>query len=234
MRRKSIALDMVNGPLWKNIFLFSLPLMLSSLLQILLNAADTIVVGKFSGQEALAAVGATGSIVFLLTALFNGVAVGANVIVARYLGTRDFQKTQKAVHTSLMIAILGGVVLSLVGVFFSEHFLRWMGTPLDFIHLSVRYMQIYFLGTIPSLIYNFGSAVLRSKGDTRRPLYFLAIAGILNIILNLYTVIYLRMGVAGVAISTVVSQILSAYLIILTLLQENDATRFHSKKTSLR
>ena len=224
-KRKNNSIDMVNGPLMKNLFLFAVPLMFTNFLQILFNAADTVVVGKFAGQQALAAVGATGSIVFLLTALFNGLSTGSNVVIAKLLGSRDEQRISKAVHTSISIAIGGGIFLAGMGIFFSKFLLAAMSTPEDIIGLSELYMKIYFSGSFFLLIYNFGAAVLRSKGDTKRPLYFLMFSGVLNVILNLFFVVSLKMSVAGVALATVISQAVSAFLIIYTLVREEDATR---------
>ena len=221
---------MINGPLLKNIILFAVPVMFSSLLQILFNAADTVIVGKFAGEQALAAVGATGSLIFMLTSLFNGTAMGANVIVSRNIGANDAVRVERSVHTSICVSLIGGVILTAIGTIFAPGLLRLMNTPEAFIHLSVRYMRIYFVGTISMLVYNFGSAILRSKGDTRRPLIYLAIAGVLNVLLNLLTVIVLKMGVAGVAIATVVSQTLSAVLTIRALVKDDDATHLDLRK----
>lgn len=232
-KRKNNSIDMVNGPLMKNLFLFAVPLMFTNFLQILFNAADTVVVGKFAGQQALAAVGATGSIVFLLTALFNGLSTGSNVVIAKLLGSRDEQRISKAVHTSISIAIGGGIFLAGMGIFFSKFLLAAMSTPEDIIGLSELYMKIYFSGSFFLLIYNFGAAVLRSKGDTKRPLYFLMFSGVLNVILNLFFVVSLKMSVAGVALATVISQAVSAFLIIYTLVREEDATRLEFKKLKL-
>ncbi len=223
-------LDIVNGSLWKNIFLFSIPLMFSQLIQILFNAADTIVVGKFAGDQALAAVGATGSLVYLFTALFFGLATGANVLIARYIGEGDEQKVSDAVHTSMYVAIAGGVILTFIGIFTARPFLKLMSTPEDILDQSVLYMQIYYAGVIFLMIYDFGSAILRSKGDTKRPLYFLAVSGVINILLNLFTVIVLHWAVAGVALATVASEAVSAVLVFITLMKDNDATKLDPKK----
>lgn len=232
-RNRDNSIDMVNGPLLKNIFIFAVPLMFTNFLQILFNAADTIVVGKFSGQNALAAVGATGSIVFLLTALFNGLGMGSNVVIANLLGSKDDEKINKAVHTSICIAILGGVVLGLLGIFLARPLLELMSTPSDIIKLSTLYMRIYFVGIIFTLVYNFGAAILRSKGDTKRPLYFLMISGVLNFCLNLFFVVVLKMSVAGVALATIISQGVSCVLVCWTLTHETDATRLEISKLKL-
>ena len=218
-------MDMVNGPLLPNIFRFAIPLMFSELLQIFFNSADTIIVGKFAGDTALAAVGATGSLVFLLTSVFYGLSTGSNVLIARYLGTRNDERIRAAVHSSMIIAWCGGILLTLVGILFSKPLLGLMGTPEEFIDLSALYMKIYFAGVISLLTYNFGSAVLRSKGDTKRPLYFLIISGIINVVLNLITVILLKWSVVGVAVATVASETVSAVLVMWILINEEDATR---------
>lgn len=231
--RDKHTIDMVNGPLLKNIFIFAVPLMFTNFLQILFNAADTVVVGKFAGQSALAAVGATGSIVFLLTSLFNGLGIGSNVVIAKLLGSKDDEKISKAVHTSMCIAIIGGLLLAVIGLFLAKTLLSLMSTPADIIDLSNLYMKIYFGGVLFLLVYNFGSAILRSKGDTQRPLYFLMISGILNVLLNLFFVIVLKWSVAGVALATVISEGVSALLVWLTLAKEKDATRLEFKKLKL-
>ncbi len=229
-KEKNYTIDMVNGPLLKNIFIFSVPLMFTNFLQMLFNAADTIVVGKFAGQQALAAVGATGSIIFLLTAVFNGLGMGANVVIAKLMGSQEKEKVSQAVHTSLCIALFGGVFLAIAGQFFSRFMLNVMSTPQDIIGLSELYMRIYWIGMIFALIYNFSSAVLRSKGDTKRPLYFLTVSGILNVVLNLFFVIVLKLSVAGVALATMISQAVAAFLVLFVLMREKDETRFEFRK----
>lgn len=233
MKNKSNTIDMVNGPLLKNIFVFAVPLMFTNFLQILFNAADTVVVGKYAGGSALAAVGATGSIVFLLTSIFNGLGMGSNVIIAKLLGSKDDEKISKAVHTSMTIAMMGGVALAIIGLLFAKNLLRMMSTPSDIISLSELYMRIYFCGVFFLLVYNFGSAVLRSKGDTKRPLYFLMISGGLNVVLNLIFVIVFKWSVAGVALATVISEAVSAVLVCYTLMKETDATKLEIKKLKL-
>ena len=208
-----------------NIFAFAIPLMLSEMMQIFFNSADTIIVGKFGGNQALAAVGATGSIVFLLTSLFYGLSTGSNVLIARCIGNNNQQKIKDAVHSSILIAWVGGIILTVIGVTFARNLLEMMGTPEVIIDLSALYMRIYFGGVIFLLTFNFGSAVLRSKGDTKRPMYFMIAAGIVNILLNLFTVVVLKWSVAGVAISTVISQSVSALLVMYVLVNETDSTR---------
>ena len=232
-RTKQKNLDMLGGSLVGNIWAFAVPLMLTNLLQMLFNAADTIVVGRFAGQQALAAVGATGSLCFLLVGLFNGLAVGSNVIIARYIGANRQENIQKAVHTSIAMAVVCGVVLAVAGFFISKPMLRLMSTPSDIIDMSTLYMRIYFVGTFFGLVYNFGASILRSKGDTRRPLYFLCVSGITNVVLNLVFVVFFHMSVAGVAIATLISQAVSAVMVIVTLIKETDFTHLDLSKLAI-
>lgn len=225
MARKKQEIDMLHGPLVKGILLFALPLMLSNLLQIGLNAADTIIVGKFSGQHALAAVGATGSIINLVVSLFNGIAIGANILIASLIGKGDRHLIRDGVHTSYFIAVVGGFILMIIGNILTVPMLHLINTPDDIISLSALYMRIYFVGALPLLVYNFGAAILRSKGDTARPARYLMISGIVNVVLNLLTVVVLKWSVAGVAISTVISETLSAFLVTKALMKEEDETR---------
>ncbi len=218
-------MDMVRGPLAGNLLLFALPLMLSSILQLLFNAADVVVVGRYAGDDALAAVGSTSSLINLLVNFFNGLSVGTNVVVARDLGAERIEETRRSVHTSVAIALLSGGVLLLIGVLFSHQFLVWMSSPTEVIGLSTLYLRIYFLGMPALMLYNFGSAVLRAKGDTRRPLYFLFTAGVVNVILNLFFVIGFHLSVAGVAIATVISQYISASLVLWALTRESGPLR---------
>ncbi|MCM1134696.1 MAG: MATE family efflux transporter [Clostridium sp.] len=217
--QKSYEIDMCNGPLFGKILLFSLPLMLSGVLQLLFNAADVIVVGRFAGNEALAAVGSTGSLTNLLVNMFIGLSVGANVLVARYYGGRQEKEVSSTVHTSMIISAVGGVILAVLGIVLAKPLLQMMDTPENVISHSVLYMRIYFLGMPVMLVFNFGSAILRAIGDTRRPLFYLIIAGVINVILNLFFVIGLHMGVAGVALATVISQCVSTALIVRSLLR---------------
>lgn len=230
---RSRSVDMVNGPLLQNILLFSIPLMITNLLQMMFNAADTVVVGRFAGQQALAAVGSTGSLCGLIISLFNGLSVGSNVLIARYLGSGDYDKIEKSVHTSMTLAMVCGVFLTGIGFFASKPMLQLMSTPADIIDMSELYMRIYFVGTFFMLIYNFGAAILRSKGDTKRPLYFLCVSGVTNMVLNIFFVVFLKMSVAGVAIATVISQALAALLVCITLVKEIDATHLDFKKLGI-
>lgn len=211
------TMDMCNGPLLKKIILFAIPLMLSGVLQLLFNAADVIVVGRFTGNEALAAVGSTSSLINLLINLFVGVSVGANVLLGKHIGARDEENASKTVHTAVTFSLVVGIVMIFVGFFLSRPLLELMGTPEDVINLSVLYMRIYFVGMPAFMFYNFGAALLRAVGDTKRPLYFLTLAGIINVIFNLIFVIVFHMGVAGVALATIISEGISAFLVFLCL-----------------
>ena len=211
---QSYEIDMCHGPLFGKIIRFSIPLMLSGILQLLFNAADIIVVGRYAGSDALAAVGSTGALINLLTNMFIGFSVGANVLVARYYGAGKPDEVSDTVHTSVMLSIIGGVLLAVIGIIFAAPLLELMGTPENVLPLAALYVRIYFAGMPVILLYNYGSAILRAIGDTKRPLYYLAVAGVLNIILNLIFVIVFQLSVAGVALATIISQTLSAVLVI--------------------
>lgn len=226
---KKYEIDMCNGPLLGKILVFYVPLMLSGILQLLFNAADIVVVGRFAGNEALAAVGSTGSLTNLIVNLFIGLSVGANVLVARFYGAGQEGELKEMVQTAVATAVAGGVILVFLGFFVSGPALRLMGTPDDVISHSVLYMRIYFCGMPFMMVYNFGSAVLRAVGDTRRPLYYLLAAGVVNVLLNLFFVITLSMGVAGVAAATVISQAISAGLIVRCLILTDSAYRLELK-----
>lgn len=217
--QKSYEIDMCNGPLFGKILLFTLPLMLSGILQLLFNAADVVVVGRFAGNEALAAVGSTGALTNLLVNLFIGLSVGVNVLVARYYGARQEEEVSQTVHTAVLVSIIGGIILAFVGIIAARPLLLLMDTPENVIEHSVLYMRIYFLGMPVMLVFNFGSAILRAIGDTRRPLFYLTIAGVINVVLNLWFVIEFHMGVAGVALATVIAQCVSTSLIIRCLIK---------------
>ncbi len=222
---KKYEIDMCNGPLLGKIMVFYIPLMLSGILQLLFNAADIVVVGRFAGNEALAAVGSTSSLTNLIVNLFIGLSVGANVLVARFYGAGQDGELKEMVQTAIATALAGGVILVFLGFFISGPALGWMGTPQDVIEHSILYMRIYFAGMPFMMVYNFGSAVLRAVGDTKRPLYYLLIAGVVNVVLNLIFVIVFSMGVAGVAAATVASQAISAALVVRCLIQTDSAYR---------
>ena len=228
--RSSHKVPMTEGPLLKNTFIFSLPLMFSGWLQLLFNAADTIVVGRFSGQQALAAVGSTGSLNQLLICLFLGLGTGANVIVARAIGAKDHARASAGAHTAVTTALLSGLILAVLGNVLSRPLLQLMDSPADVIDLSTTYMRIIFLGMPMQLLYNFCAALLRSVGDTKRPLYFLSVAGVANVLLNLLFVIVLKMSVAGVALATIISHTISALLALRSLTHRDDMLKIELKK----
>ncbi len=226
-------IDMCNGPLLGKILIFYVPLMLSGVLQLLFNAADIVVVGRFAGSDALAAVGSTSSLINLLVNLFIGLSVGANVLVARFYGAGQKKELSEMVHTAILTSLVSGCILVLLGIILSGPALRLMGTPDDVISQSILYMRIYFVGMPFMMAYNFGSAVLRAVGDTRRPLYYLFLAGIINVVLNLVFVLVFSMGVAGVATATVVSQGVSAALVLRCLMVNDTVYRLELKKLAI-
>lgn len=221
---------MLNGPLAPKILMFALPLMASSILQLMFNAADIIVVGKFAGDASLAAVTSTGSLINLLVNLFVGFSIGTNVTVAQAMGHGDTERTTKAVHTSILLSLVSGLFLAAFGAVMAPRLLRLMSSPRNVIGLSSLYLRIYFLGMPGMLCYNFGSALLRAGGDTRRPLNFLTIAGIVNVCLNLLLVIVFHLDVVGVAIATTISQYISAALILRCLTGETGPLQLDLKK----
>lgn len=226
-------MDMCSGPLLSKILIFAIPLMLSGILQLLFNAADIIVVGRFSGSEALAAVGSTGALINLIINLFIGVSVGTNVVAARYYGARDADGVSHTVHTAMLSAIVGGIILIFAGIALARPMLEWMGTPADVIDQSALYMKIYFVGMPALMVYNFGASILRAIGDTKRPLYFLTVAGVVNVVFNLFFVIVLDMGVAGVALATIISQAISAVLILLCLIKTEGPCHLELKEMKI-
>ena len=226
MAAKSYEMDMCSGPLPGKILRFAFPLMLSSVLQLLFNAADVIVVGRFAGSTSLAAVGSTGALINLLTNVFLGLSIGSNVLVARFYGARQDKNIHETVHTSMMISLIGGAILVLLGCTLTRPLLVLMGTPADVLDKSVIYMRILFIGCPVMMLYNFGAAILRAVGDTKRPLYYLSFAGVLNVLLNLFFVIVLKLDVAGVALATVLSQCVSMALILHCLMHEEGSLRF--------
>ena len=211
--------QMTQGPLLKKLFLYSLPIMATGILQLLFNAADLIVVGRWGGDVSLAAVGATGALINLIVNLFIGLSVGTSVTVAQRVGAGDKEGLQRVIHTSMAAAVVGGIIVFFIGFFGAHTFLGWMGTPDDVIDLSTLYMKIYFVGIPASMIYNFGGAILRSSGDTKRPLIILTSAGALNVVLNMIFVIGFKMTVDGVAWATTISQTMSAVLVVIHLIR---------------
>ena len=225
---------MCSGSIADKILLFALPLMASSLLQLLFNAADVVVVGRFAGKEALAAVGSNTSLINLLINLFVGLSVGTNVVVARDLGAGRHDNVSHSVHTAITLALSSGIVMMIFGVTMSRQLLEWMSSPTDVIDLASVYLRIYFLGLPANFAYNFGSAILRAQGDTQRPLYFLTFAGVVNVVLNLIFVIALQMDVAGVALATIISQYISAVLVLRCLMKEQGPLHLDLKRLGLK
>ncbi len=221
---------MITGPLLPNIILYTIPIILTSLLQLLFNAADLVIVGRFCGSVSVAAVGATGSITNLMVNFFVGLSVGAGVTVAHALGSREDAVVHNTVHTALPTALVSGVILTIIGISFSETFLHMMGTPDTVLPLSSLYMQIYFAGITFTMVYNFCAAILRAAGDTRSPLLFLSFAGVINVALNVLFVTAFHMNVAGVALATTISQGISAVLVVRALMKRTDACRLEWKK----
>lgn len=221
---------MLQGPLLWNIILYTIPIILTSILQLLFNAADLVIVGRFCGSISVAAVGATGSITNLIVNLFIGLSVGAGVAVAHGLGGHEDDAVSRTVHTALPTAIISGVILTVIGVAFSETFLRLMQTPENVLSLSAVYMKIYFGGITFTMVYNFCASILRAAGDTKSPLIFLTFAGIANVVLNVIFVTVFHMNVAGVALATTISQGISAVLVVIALMRRTDACRLTLSK----
>ncbi|MBR4868585.1 MAG: MATE family efflux transporter, partial [Clostridia bacterium] len=220
MKTRNYEMDMTSGSLPKKMIAYALPFIATGALQLLFNTADIIVVGRFAGNQSLAAVGSTTSLIGLIVNLFMGLSVGVSVLISQYYGSNNYKGVSETVHTAFCVSLIFGVLVGTFGFFFSKPMLQLMGSPHDVIDLATLYLKIYFLGTPAFLFYNFLSAVLRAVGDTRRPLFYLSLAGVLNIVLNLISVIVFHMGVAGVAIATVSSQVLSSVLIFRTLRSE--------------
>lgn len=226
-------INMTEGPILGKLLQFSIPLIISSVLQLFFNAADVIVVGRFAGDNSLAAVGSTGSLINLLINLFTGLSIGTNVVTAHYFGANKTKELNQTVHTAMLLSVYSGIILTFVGIIGAKRILILMQAPEAVLNLAAIYLKIYFGGITATMIYNFGSALLRAKGDTQRPLYILLFAGIINVILNLIFVIVLKMDVAGVAWATVISQTISAILVVFILMNEQDDFRLNIRKLSI-
>lgn len=234
MQKSKYEIDMVNGSIMDKLVSFSLPLMATSILQLMFNAVDIIVVGRFSGSDALAAVGATTALINIFTNLFIGISMGANVLCARYYAAGHDKEMSESVHTAITLALISGVLMSVVGFCAAGWALGIMDTPWDIIGQSTLYMKIYFLGMPFFMLYNYGAAVLRAVGDTKRPLFFLLFAGMANVVLDLLLVIVIPLGVAGVAIGTVTSQMVSSILVIHCLYKSEGSYQFRFSKLSIK
>jgi len=227
---KTNMLDMTQGPVLGPLLKFSLPIMLTGILQLLFNAADIIVVGQFVNEKAVAAVGACSSLIQLTINLFIGLSLGATVTIANDLGARRHEELPPAVHTTYALGILFGLLVGAVGMVYAKTFLRWMDTPDDILDQAALYLRIYFVGMPAFMIYTFGRAIIVPTGDTKKPLYYLTISGVLNVFLNVFLVVVFRLGVAGVAIATAISQVLSAVLMTAALLRLEGPCRLTASK----
>lgn len=226
-------LDMTEGNFFKKILIFAIPVMLSSILQLLFNAIDLIVIGQFGGDRSLAAVGSTSALINFITNLFIGISIGANVTVAKAIGAKNKESAERYVHTAMAFSLIAGMFLIGFGIITAKFWLELMGTTEDTIDKASLYLRIYFAGSLFNMVYNFGAAILRAIGETKRPLYFLTIAGILNAMLNLLFVIVFKMDVAGVAIATIISQGLSAVLIVIYLMRSDGYVHLNLKRLRL-
>lgn len=233
-KKNKYEIDMCNGSIMDKLISFSLPLMLSSVLQLMFNAVDIIVVGRFTGSQALAAVGSTTALINVFVNLFIGISLGANVLAARFYAAQKDREMSETVHTAITLALVSGIIMAFVGLIFSKWALMLMGTPDDVINLSTLYMRIYFVGMPFFMLYNYGAAILRAVGDTKRPLVFLIISGVTNACLNLVLVIAFNMGVAGVAIATVTSQLISSLLVLRCLWKAETSYQFRLSKLQIK
>ncbi len=232
-KQRHYEMDMTSGPLLGKIIRFAVPLIFTGILQLLYNAADVVVVGRFAGSTALAAVSSTGSLTGLIINFFMGFSLGASVLVAQAYGAGDHKQISDAIHTSIVVSIFCGVIVSVLGILFGRPLLELMDSPADVIDQSTLYITIIFAGSIFNLVFNFGAAILRAVGDTKRPMYYLILSGLVNVVLNLIFVVGFHMGVAGVALATVASQIMSCILVILCLVRSHTAVRLELKKLKL-
>ncbi len=230
---RKLEMDMTQGPLLKKIIIYAIPLILTNVLQLLFNAADVMIVGVFSGDDAVAAVGANSALIKLITALFIGLSVGSNVMVARYIGKKDAEKVSRFVGMSVLVSVLVGVVLLVVGVFFARTFLVWMACDPDVLDMATKYLAIYLMGMPVVMLYNFCASILRAAGDTVRPLIFLVIAGVVNVGLNVFFCTVCKMDVDGVAIATVASQAISAVLCMIVLIRHNGIIKLRAKNLKI-
>ena len=233
VKKNKFEIDMCNGSIMDKLISFSLPLMVSGILQLAFNAVDIIVVGRFSGSQALAAVGSTTALINVFTNLFIGISLGANVLAARFYAAGKDREMSETVHTSITLALISGIMMAVIGVLLAKWALEIMGTPDDVIGQSALYMRIYFMGMPFFMLYNYGAAILRAIGDTKRPLIFLIISGIANAALNMILVILFHMGVAGVAIGTIISQLISCVLVLTCLYRSEGSYQLRFSKLKI-
>ena len=231
--KKTYEIDMLHGAILPKLLRFAVPLTLSTMLQLLFNAADVVVVGRWAGDNSLAAVGSNTSLIALLTNMFLGLSIGANILAARHFGAHEDEELSKTVHTSILLSLYSGVFLTVVGILGARTILIWMQCPANVLDLATLYLRIYFAGMTATMLYNFGAALLRASGDTQRPLYYLFASGVVNVILNLVFVIYFHMDVAGVALATVISQCISAALVVRCLMKETGPLRLQLRQLKI-
>ncbi len=222
--------DMTTGSIWKRMVSFAVPVFLGNLCQQLYNTVDSVIVGKFVGKQALAAVASSGNLIFMMTGFFMGLFIGAGIVIAQYFGARNYEKVRSAVHTDIAFALCCGVLLTLLGVFFTPTLLTWMRTPADVLSTSILYFRLYFLGSLATILYNAGMGILQAVGDSRSPLYYLVISSVVNVALDLLFVGAMDMGVAGAAVATVISQVVSAVLCIIKLTRSDGPYRLETKR----
>lgn len=222
--------DMTTGSIWKRMVSFAVPVFLGNLCQQLYNTVDSVIVGKFVGKQALAAVASSGNLIFMMTGFFMGLFIGAGIVIAQYFGARNYEKVRSAVHTDIAFALCCGVLLTLLGVFFTPTLLTWMRTPADVLPTSILYFRLYFLGSLATILYNAGMGILQAVGDSRSPLYYLVISSVVNVALDLLFVGAMDMGVAGAAVATVISQVVSAVLCIIKLTRSDGPYRLEIKR----
>ena len=232
-KKSQKSMLMTEGVIWKQLILYSLPLLIGNLFQQLYNTVDSIVVGRYIGSGALAAVGSSSALINLIIGMFMGIAVGAGVIVSQYYGAGSADKMGWAVHTSIILSVIGGVFLTVAGVFLTPFLLKWMKTPQDVLPDAILYLRIFFLGSVFNLVYNMGAGILQAVGDSKRPLYYLCISSVVNIVLDIYFVRGLSMGVEGVAFATIISQLVAAVLTIAAIMRSDDIYRLELKKLKL-
>ena len=222
--------DMTTGSIWKRMVSFAVPVFLGNLCQQLYNTVDSVIVGKFVGKQALAAVASSGNLIFMMTGFFMGLFIGAGIVIAQYFGAKNYEKVRAAVHTDFAFALCCGVLLTLLGVFFTPTILTWMRTPADVLDTSILYFRLYFLGSLATILYNAGMGILQAVGDSRSPLYYLVISSAVNVALDLLFVGAMDMGVAGAAVATVISQVVSAVLCIIKLTRSDGPYRLEIKR----
>jgi len=229
-KKKRYEMDMTQGALLPQVLRFTIPLVLSGMLQLLYNAADVVVVGRFASSQALAAVSSTGAMINLITTVFMGLSLGASVLVAQSYGAGDIREISDSVHTSMSMAVVCGAIVTVLGFVLGRPMLEWMNTPEDVIDQAAIYVDIYFAGTIFNMLFNFGAAVMRAVGDSRRPMYYLILSGAVNVVFNMIFVIVFHMGVVGVALATVISQMLASALVMIALMRSHTSIRLDLRR----